>query len=273
MSNLKHAILAAFFCLFFISSCDGLGVSASKNNDEISFVPTFIGRSLTCDSTISHSNDSWIYTQLQFFISNIYLKDSSGQWQKATLEKSAFQTADVALIGENCNLSNEKSKVNWSIKFIETAALINSTHIRFTLGLPFTVNHLNPLTQESPLNVPTMFWGWQQGHKFLRLEMSSKSNDWLFHLGSVGCKSASPLRAPKQECLYPNRYIFELPIGKEYNHLVFELSTLLKDITLSNQTSCQSSPNKQSCQLLFSNLQEKNPLAVFQNSQQEISHE
>jgi len=273
MSNLKHPIVAAFFCLLFISSCDGLGESASNNNDEISFGPTYIGKSLTCDSTIAHSNDSWLYTQLQLFISDIYLKDSSGKWQKATLEKSAFQTADIALLGENCNLSNEKSKANWSVKFSKKTDLINSSHIRFTLGLPFAMNHLNPLTQESPLNVPTMFWGWQQGHKFLRLEMSSKNNDWLFHLGSVGCKSVSPLRAPNQECRYPNRYTFELPIGKKDNSIIFELSALLKDITLSSQTSCQSSPDKQSCQLLFNNLQEKDQLAVFQNSQQEISHE
>ena len=212
MINLINAILTTLFCLFFISSCDNSKKSVSKNNHEISFVPTYKGKSVTCNSVIAHSNDSWLYTQLQLFISDFYLKDSAGQWQKATLEKSAFQTANVVLLGENCNLSIEKSKANWSVTFIKQADLINGSHIRFTLGLPFAINHLNPLTQENPLNVPTMFWGWQQGHKFLRLEMSSKNNDWLFHLGSVACKSASPLRAPNQACRYPNRYTFELPI-------------------------------------------------------------
>ena len=273
MINFKPLILIFLINVFLIMSCDNLGMSARETPDEVAFIPSYNGESIGCDSVITHSDDRWHYTQLQFYISDISLKDSMGKWQKAPLVPSPYQTSNVALLGENCNLGKENSKANWSVILTKQARLINSSQIRFTLGLPFAVNHLNPLTQQSPLNVPTMFWGWQQGHKFLRLEMSSSKHDWLFHLGSVACQSASPLRAPIKECRYPNRYTFELPLSKANPVVIFELSALLNNIMISEQNHCQSSPNKPSCQILVTNLQQQGALAVFQNNQQTRPHE
>ena len=273
MFNYKYTLLAAFFCLFIISSCDSPKKLPQDTNEEIVFQSSFNGEKLHCNSVISHSIKKWRYTQLQFFISTIELKNDKGVWQKASLMKSAYQTSKSALLGENCNLSNTQNKANWILKFDGKTDLANSSHIRFDLGLPFTVNHLNPLTQDSPLNIPTMFWGWQKGHKFLRLEMVADDDDWLFHLGSVGCKAASPLRTPQQECLYPNRYTFELPINTENNQIDLNLSTLLNNITIAEQASCQSSPDKASCQTLFSNLREKNEQSVFQTNKKDVINE
>jgi uncharacterized repeat protein (TIGR04052 family) len=273
MNNCKRAFLTTFFCLFYLSSCDNSGKLTRTSNKEITFQPAHNGETLNCDSVIPHSAKQWHYTQLQFFISAIELKNNQGVWQKATLLKSAFQTYNVALLGEQCSNINAKNNANWLLKFNDKTNLANITSIRFDLGLPFAINHLNPLTQESPLNIPTMFWGWQKGHKFLRLEMASSNNNWLFHLGSVGCKAASPLRAPKQECLYPNRYTFELPINKGHNQIQLELSALLSNITIAEQTSCQSSPDKTSCLTLFTNLTTKGENSVFQSIQKEINHD
>ncbi len=273
MFNYKYVILATFICLFLVSSCDYLEKFSNAKNDEIIFQPTFNNEILNCSRVFIHSNEKWHYTQLQFFISSVELKNNKGEWQKAAFIKSAHQTNKSALLGEHCNPSNENSKANWQLKLDDNIALTNNSHIRFDLGLPFTVNHLNPLTQESPLNIPTMFWGWQKGHKFLRLEMTSNNDNWLFHLGSVGCKAASPLRAPKQACRYHNRYNFELPISKENNKITLDLSALLNNLTITEQTSCQSSPNEASCQTLFSNLREKNEHGVFQSIKKNAQHE
>ena len=35
--------------------------------------------------------------------------------------------------------------------------------VRFTLGIPFALNHADVGALPSPLNVPTMFWSWQGG--------------------------------------------------------------------------------------------------------------
>jgi len=273
MKNYNYHFLAIFISLFFISSCDNSRKLLNQNNQKIVFKPSYNNKSLNCNSSIQHSNQSWKFNQVQFFISAIELKGNKGKWQKGSLIKSLYQTDKIALLGEYCELSNKQSNANWVLNFDEKIDLANTTHIRFDLGLPFAINHLNPLTQESPLNIPTMFWGWQKGHKFLRLEMETNNDNWLFHLGSVGCKAASPLRAPKQECLYPNRYTYELPITKKDNQITLEFAALLNNITINEQASCQSSPDNTSCQTLLNNLKEKGKHSVFKSKNEVIDND
>jgi uncharacterized repeat protein (TIGR04052 family) len=130
--------------------------------------------------------------------------------------------------------------------------------IRFNLGVPFALNHLNPITQNSPLNMPSMFWVWQTGHKFLRLELASNDDQWQFHLGSTGCSAPSVMRAPKTPCRYPNVATFELDLTPstkpKHYQLSLDLSALIGNVKLSQENSCQSSRTDESCQQLFSQL-------------------
>ncbi len=53
-------------------------------------------------------------------------------------------------------------------------------------------NHANPAAALAPLNVGSMFWTWQLGYKFLRLDVRRQDSDtsaWSLHLGSEGCQS------------------------------------------------------------------------------------
>lgn len=273
MNTYKFVLFTAFILPMFISSCDTSNSLDISSNNTIIFQPTYHGKAVNCTSKIKHSNKHWHYSQLQFYISAIALKNSRGEWQKTELIKSPFQTEYIALIGEHCNLGNTKNKSNWQLNIAKHADLNNFSHIRFDIGLPFDINHLNPLTQESPLNVPNMFWGWQKGHKFLRLEMLSDTDNWLFHLGSTGCFAQSPLRAPKKECRYPNRKSFELALNKAKTPITFDLAKLLNNVILQEQTSCQSSPENTSCQTLFNNLNSKGEQSVFQLNTSKMNHE
>ena len=44
--------------------------------------------------------------------------------------------------------------------------------IRLTVGVPFELNHANPLAAAAPLDRGEMFWSWQSGHKFLRADLA-----------------------------------------------------------------------------------------------------
>jgi hypothetical protein len=58
--------------------------------------------------------------------------------------------------------------------------------------------------------------------------MQSKEQTWFFHLGSVGCESASVMRPPTKVCLYPNQVDVRLPVEKlDRGRLVFHLDRLL----------------------------------------------
>lgn len=211
----------------------------------------------------SHQENTWYLEQLQFFISDIEVADKDKVWQTVALKAGKYQTKNVALVGENCraNKNLDTSSENWQISFDETAVLPPIHWLRFKLGVPFAQNHLNPISQQSPLNLPTMFWVWQTGHKFVRLELASKDSQWLFHLGSTGCVSSSVMRAPKQDCQFPNLYTYEMPVlnasDGSNNHLMtldVQLDALLSGIDIATQKSCQSEREEQSCRQLFANL-------------------
>jgi uncharacterized repeat protein (TIGR04052 family) len=82
--------------------------------------------------------------------------------------------------------------------------------VRFSVGVPFDLNHSNPLTAAAPLNRTELFWSWQLGYKFLRVELTDDQHASAFHLGSTGCSSASALRPPQQPCAQPNVMRVEL---------------------------------------------------------------
>jgi uncharacterized repeat protein (TIGR04052 family) len=220
-------------------------------------------KKLDCQSTFSTegTDKTWFIEQFQFFLSNIETTSDNSNWQRLKLVKSPFQNAGTALLGTNCRERKQQSTAeefgNWSLAFDNDINLSEVKALRFTLGVPFTANHLNPISQESPLNLPSMFWVWQTGHKFMRTEFSSLDEQWLFHLGSTGCKAPSVMRKPKSPCLYPNTVNFEIPIVKGESKLLtlnFNLAQLLKNVELTETSSCQSERESASCQQLFNNL-------------------
>jgi uncharacterized repeat protein (TIGR04052 family) len=87
-----------------------------------------------------------------------------------------------------------------------TAAPGTYTGVRFTLGLPFSRNHADVTTAPSPLNQSRMFWNWNGGYKFLRLDVNTtgRPTGWFVHLGSTGCNGATATTAPTS-CAQPNR--------------------------------------------------------------------
>jgi uncharacterized repeat protein (TIGR04052 family) len=226
---------------------------------KITFQAVYKNTAINCASTFSDVHElkssepqKWQYQQLQFFIHGVEVNTSKNGWQPWLMTTNANQADNVALLGEICDRKNGKGY--WQLELIPLDESVVVTDIRFTLGVPFALNHLNPLTQPSPLNEASMFWGWQGGHKFMRAELVSQNDDWLFHLGSTGCKALSPVRAPKNECLYPNRVSVSLPFTLENSTIEFDLALLVRDVGLARKNSCQSAADEESCKMLFENL-------------------
>lgn len=131
---------------------------------------------------------------LRFYVSELKLHPVHGPAVPVRLDESRWQgggTSLVALGGasENPGVAGRAAH-DGPFEAVE-----------FLLGIPFQGNHGNPLRAAPPLDVPSMFWSWQSGYKFLRLDLGSQ---WSFHLGSTGCVSASAVRPPTEPCLRPN---------------------------------------------------------------------
>lgn len=128
---------------------------------------------------------------LRFYIHDIFLTGDRGEKTVFTLENGA-----VALVNLNpdANKNTVTGRVNKQV----------FTGVEFKLGVPFQLNHADPLTANPPLNDGTLFWAWQQGYKFLRFDFMNGESGHSFHLGSTGCESASAIRPPEKPCAQPN---------------------------------------------------------------------
>ena len=241
-------------CLtLMLSACD-----KQKGINTLQFFPEYQMNKLQCFSPFTLAGKTWQYSQLQFFVSDVAVKNNQGKWQVWPLKNNDNQSDNVALLGDYCQSSKNKQS-NWQLVFENPIKPSNLSEIRFTLGVPFLVNHQNPLLQSSPLNVPNMFWVWQTGHKFFRLDMEEvnefeQKDNWQFHLGSTGCKAPSPLRPPNKPCINGNQVTVTLDVNEHLSEIELSLTGLFTNIVITKGNSCQSETDNQSCHQLFNNI-------------------
>lgn len=79
--------------------------------------------------------------------------------------------------------------------------------LRFVVGVPFEFNHADPTMADTPLDLTAMFWNWNAGYKFVRLEMTTAGlpQGYSFHLGSTRCRPGDSRVNPATSCADPNR--------------------------------------------------------------------
>jgi uncharacterized repeat protein (TIGR04052 family) len=149
--------------------------------------------------------DSATLHRLQFYVHDVEMLRGNGSWERLRLNTELpWQNERVALVDLKGANPERREVVSGS------GAEESYTGVRFAIGVPFELNHANPLTASAPLDRPELFWSWQSGYKFLRIELTDQEHAGAFHLGSTGCSSASALRPPTQACAQPNAMRIEL---------------------------------------------------------------
>jgi len=201
---------------------------------------------------------------MRFYVSRVRLVTPDGREVPVALEQDGrWQREDVALLDfENgeppCSLGT--AAMNDVVVGKVPAGAYN--RIRFDLGLPFALNHADASTALPPLGFTSMFWNWNGGYKFLRID--SFNGDGLdqfnIHLGSTGCNGANPNNPPSEECLNPNRAEIELGgFDPDTSLIVADIATLLADSDITaNQPDtapgCQSFVGDDDCIAVFEKL-------------------
>ena len=178
---------------------------------------------------------------LRFYVSDLRARDSNGARIPVELDVSGpwqdGRTALVALAADCASTKAHDSNTTVTAR-LPAGAHRHLEFVEFDLGVPFAPNHANPLRAEPPLNLPSMFWTWQTGYKFVRLDLGDR---WSFHLGSTRCASASAARAPAQPCRQPNlaRVRVRLPMPHALQtRIVVDLDALLDQVDVSRHPSC-----------------------------------
>jgi uncharacterized repeat protein (TIGR04052 family) len=205
---------------------------------------------------IDCSSTSPTLTDLRFYVTDVQLIDEAGVARDIRFAtEMPWQNDAVALIdledGTGACLNGTSEIV---AELIVVAPPREYRGLRFTVGVPFRLNHLNPLTAGPPLDDSDMHWHWRSGYKFLRAGVRTESDGFWIHAGSAGCEGTV---GNITGCRFPNRVEVRLPEFQPGASAVgIDLAALLAGTDLDDHAAsdCSSGPPETSCIAPFANL-------------------
>ncbi|NVB37491.1 metallo-mystery pair system four-Cys motif protein [Pseudenhygromyxa sp. WMMC2535] len=234
---------------------------------ELSFAAAVAGEPAACGTTyegVGSSASAVEIQDLRFFVSEIELLDAEGSATALTLEQDGlWQYENIALLdfedGTSACADAGTTEINDTV--VGTVPEGDYVGLRFVLGVPFEYNHLDVDLAPSPLNVASMFWAWQSGYKFARVDLrvGDEGDAWFWHQGSTGCESGASEEAPSDACARSNRLSVEFAdFDPASQRVVFDVGALLSNIDLTTDgggaPGCMSGVDDPECTPLFTEL-------------------
>ena len=232
-----------------IMSCALAAAGCARPDTSLSipFVAEYAGVPVRC------AGDAGIQmTDLRFYVSGLRLRDETSSWRQVSLDDDdAWQRPDLALIDledGTGSCANGTSDTHTSITGRIEAGSWRG--LEFTLGVPFTSNHGDPLGAAPPLGDAAMHWHWRGGYKFLRAGLRSENDSFWIHLGSTGCRGTI---GNITSCDAPNRVTVRLDEFVPGDAIVIDLAALVAGGALEDGivTDCSSGPAETSCLASF----------------------
>lgn len=177
-----------------------------------------------------------------------------GKWQTRDVALLDFEDRTGTCVNGNADLNGELRGVAPPGKY---------KGVKLRLGVPFSLNHADVASAAPPLNVSSLFWSWNGGYKFARVDARVKglagmdggtggmgdggmggmdggmdhggeANVFNIHLGSTMCAGEPAQGSPITSCGRPNRGEILLtgfdPLAKA---IVIDLAALTADSDLS----------------------------------------
>lgn len=199
-----------------------------------------LARCGTVYTGLGSSGSSAQLADARLFVSNLTLQNSAGQWQPVQLDASIWQHKGVALLDfEDATAACKDTGTPQTNQQLTGRVPAGTyTRLRLDVGVPFDQNHTDNALAEPPLSTPGMFWTWQAGYKFVRVDWQLQAGKrWNVHVGATGCSSQSPVQGPKLPCARPNlaRIEVALPSGPQAT-LQLDLGQLLQGVDLTADT-------------------------------------
>jgi uncharacterized repeat protein (TIGR04052 family) len=213
---------------------------------------------------IGTSKSTITLTDFRFYVSRVRLLTADGGERPVTLDQDGlWQAEDVALLDFEDGTGGCANGTEPTRDVVEGEAAAGPyTGVRFDVGLPFEINHRDPTLQPSPLNLTRMFWSWNAGYKFLRLDLrtAGQPNGWGVHLGSMACTPNDRASAAPVSCAQPNLVPVELrDFDPSRDAITIDIARLLAASDVDRNTpgtggGCESGIGDPECAPIFSQL-------------------
>lgn len=216
----------------------------------IPFRAEFLGTEIDCES-----REGVALSDLRIYVNDLKLVTTDGrQVPVELLNDRTWQNRRVGMIDLESNrgsCENGTDAVNAELS--GTVPLGDYAGLNFVLGVPFDLNHADPLQAQPPLDDTAMHWHWRSGYKFLRAGVRTPTDNFWMHLGSTACEGTV---GAIRECKAGNRVpveIAQFQPGKDA--VVIDLSALLSTALEDGVPSdCSSGPAESACKEPFAAL-------------------
>lgn len=235
-----------------VAALAGLCVSCGQLDlgVKIPFAATWQGASIDCEG-----GDPAL-TDLRFYVNAVQLIDTAGRAHDVRYATEfGWQNDAVAIIdledGSGACINGNSDVFSYLIGAVPKREYRG---LRFTIGVPFRLNHDDPLTAMPPLGDADMHRDRRSGYKFLRAGIATTSDGFWIHVGSARCDGTIEHITG---CRFENRITVELPDFVPGESTVrVELAALLDGTDLGDGVSseCSSGPSETACVAPFAAL-------------------
>jgi uncharacterized repeat protein (TIGR04052 family) len=233
----------------------------------IDFVARVGSQALQCGQSYMVGSPATAATpaDFRFYVSDVSFLKADGSSTLMELESDGvFQDGNVALLdfedksggcaGEGTAEKNTQLKLH--------GPKGTYTGISFTVGVPFALNHKNTATASSPLNLTQMWWSWNAGYKFAKLDWQASAAGaprFNIHIGSTGCQGDAADGGVVSACDRPNRMrVTLMGVTPGTSKIVVDAKMLLEASDLSVNAAgapgCMSGPTDPECVTLMPKL-------------------
>jgi uncharacterized repeat protein (TIGR04052 family) len=228
----------------------------------IRFSAQLAGRPFACGQSytgIGTSQSTVSPKDLRIYVHNVRLVSNTGVEVPVTLDADGvWQNGQVALLYFE-NGTGDCSNGTAATRDVVTgmAPAGNYSAVRFAVGVPFELNHTDVTQAASPLNLSSMFWAWNIGRIFFKLDLKTtgQPGGWSFHVGSTGCAPSGNASAPPTTCSNGNRTDVALStFSPSANAVMIDLSTLLSGANVDDNIGCHSFPGTPACAQPFARI-------------------
>ena len=248
----------------------------------LDFAAEIGGAPFSCAATydgLGSTKASMIASDFRLFVSDLALIRADGSLAPIALEQDGqWQYDTVALLDFEDGSANCSSTGNAPTHTTVRGTVADGDYVglALTVGLPFQYNHVDTTVAPAPLNTTGMFWTWQDGFRFMQINLApampamsaqpasdgmsagdgggmDMGSGWFLHLGSTLCVANSQTEIPSTPCGNPNLIKVVFPsFNSASNKVVIDPAPVIADADLTvnapdTAPGCMSFPGDADC--------------------------
>jgi uncharacterized repeat protein (TIGR04052 family) len=266
------------------------GDAANRQSVVIQFAARVGSAAFSCSQSYSGlgaDNSETRPGDLRFYVQDVALVDEQGRATPVTLDADGrWQQANVALLDfENKQGECANGTEPTNDRVVGTVPVGRYRGLRFTIGVPFDLNHKQLTDSRPPLDLTALFWSWNSGHLFFKAEASAagpsagdagaadagdagtadanpdtagadasagaRRNVFAFHAGSVQC-TGNASEGALTACLRPNRGGVDLStFVPGTNKVIVDFAEIFAESRLQSLAGCHSFSGGDACTAPF----------------------